>query len=83
MTKPTAAPEPKATRLYVVIETTPATEDDPASTRPVALVRTTSAAAALKHFVTPKYESRFAEQDDLYACAEAQIKPVTAVASDD
>jgi hypothetical protein len=73
-----SATKAPGTRLYVIIETTAATEDEPGQTRPVALIRTTTPAAALKHFVTPKYESRFAEQADLYACAKADIEPVDA-----
>jgi hypothetical protein len=74
----TTPAKPAATRLYVIVETTPTTEDNAASTHPVALIRSTSAAAALKHFVTPKYVAQFAEQEDLYACAKAGIEPVVA-----
>jgi hypothetical protein len=69
---------PPSTRLYVVLESVAATEDEPATTKPVALIRTTSAAAGLRHFVTPKYECKLADQETLYACAEAQIKPEVA-----
>jgi hypothetical protein len=63
-----------ATRAYYIAEVT---ETEGGTTqKPAALIKTTSAAAALRYFVTPRYVVRLAEQDDIYACAEAGIKPV-------
>lgn len=70
--------EKPSTRLYVIIESTPSTEDEPATKRPVALIKTTSAAAALRHYVAPKFVATLAGQEALYACAEAGIKPEVA-----
>lgn len=55
-----------ATRVYVVI--------DRESGDPVALVDCGNAAQADRHFMGRKYETRYAEQADMYKAAKAGIE---------
>lgn len=75
MTKHSIPAKPIGTRSYYIAEVTGEAPDT--TETPAALIKTTSAAAALRYWVTPRYVVRLAEQDDFYACAEAGIKPVT------
>jgi hypothetical protein len=83
MARKSTSPESTPTRLYVVWET-PATGDDgtTAEDKPVAVVDTTSAAAALRHFVKPRFSVRVASPRDMINVHAAGIKIETPSAED-
>jgi len=74
----TTATAPAPTRLYLVTEKVPASEDAPAHDKPAALILAKTPAGALKHFTASKYSVKYAEQMDMLAAVEAGIKPQAA-----
>jgi hypothetical protein len=80
----TTTTTPRVPKLhpFYIAEVMPATDDQPASEKAVALIKAHRDAGAMKHFIAPRFVIRVATSDDIYACAEAKIKPEVAASGD-